>query len=398
VCAGITCALTPAYNLRWRIGFYPTTLLELSLLATMVVFLVETLRYRRRPQWRNPFTWPALLFLTAGAIAVLVAPDHRAALGLFKAYLLEPIAFFFVLIEVLSSWRRAAVVLLCFGVAGIAISIPNAALVLDALGHHTLNAALAAPVVIYNTPNAVALFLVPMIAVASSLAAYTPQRRGRLIATGFLVIAVPACLLTFSRGGYLGLLAIGVGLALGHRRRIALVAATLVAALAVSRIPPIASRLGHEVNLADPNNSLVERARLWGATLRMLRDHPLFGGGLSGFKQAIAPYGLRQSAAEDVMYPHNIVLNAWTETGILGLVAFGWLLIQAVRVAITGWREAEPSWRPLYPGVILAVVAMVVHGLVDVPYWKNDLSVEFWALLALAWAGLRWRGPAAGHG
>jgi len=30
---------------------------------------------------------------------------------------------------------------------------------------------------------------------------------------------------------------------------------------------------------------------------------------------------------------------------------------------------------------------MVVHGLVDVPYWKNDLSLEFWVLLALSWAG-----------
>jgi O-antigen ligase len=218
------------------------------------------------------------------------------------------------------------------------------------------------------------------------------------LAAGFLVIAVPTCLLTFSRGGYLGLLAIAVGLALSHRRRLVLVAATLIAALAASRVPPIASRLGHEVDLADPNNSLVERGRLWGATLRMLRDHPLFGGGLSGFKQAIAPYGVQQSAAEDVMYPHNIVLNAWTETGLLGLMAFGWVLVQAVRVAITGWREAEPTWRPLYAGVILAIAAMVVHGLVDVPYWKNDLSVEFWALLALAWAGLRRRGVAPRHG
>ena len=350
---------------------------------------MESLRGHQLPGWRTPFTWPGVLFLAAGAIAVMVAPDHRAALGLFRAYLVEPIAFFFVVSGVASSWRRASVILLGFGLAGIAIAIPNAVIVLDSLRHHTLNVALAAPVVIYNTPNAVALFLVPLIAVAASLAAYASDRRERLLAGAFLVIAGPACLLTFSRGGYLGLLAIAVGLALTYRRRVLLLPATAVAALAVSRLPPIASRLGHEVDFHDPNNSLVERARLWGATLRMLRDHPLFGGGLSGFKQAIAPYGVRQSAAEDVMYPHNIVLNAWTETGILGLVAFGWLLIQAVRVSITGWRSAELAWRPLYLGVILAVGAIVVHGLVDVPYWKNDLSLEFWTLVGLSWAGRR---------
>ena len=29
------------------------------------------------------------------------------------------------------------------------------------------------------------------------------------------------------------------------------------------------------------------------------------------------------------------------------------------------------------------MVAMLAYGLVDVPYFKNDLSVVFWVLLAL---------------
>jgi hypothetical protein len=36
-------------------------------------------------------------------------------------------------------------------------------------------------------------------------------------------------------------------------------------------------------------------------------------------------------------------------------------------------------------------VALVVHGLVDVPYFKNDLSLEFWTLVGLAWAGTQHR-------
>jgi len=35
-------------------------------------------------------------------------------------------------------------------------------------------------------------------------------------------------------------------------------------------------------------------------------------------------------------------------------------------------------------------VAVVVHGMVDLPYFKNDLSLEFWTLLGLAWAGRLW--------
>ena len=38
----------------------------------------------------------------------------------------------------------------------------------------------------------------------------------------------------------------------------------------------------------------------------------------------------------------------------------------------------------------MALVAVVIHGLIDVPYFKNDLSLEFWILLALTWAGTKW--------
>jgi hypothetical protein len=33
--------------------------------------------------------------------------------------------------------------------------------------------------------------------------------------------------------------------------------------------------------------------------------------------------------------------------------------------------------------LMTGMVAMLVYGLVDVPYFKNDLSVVFWILLAL---------------
>src|SRR6266851_3891378 len=73
-----TCALVPAYTIRWHIGPLPTTLLE-----------------------------GAILFLIAGAISVVAAPDHRAALGLYRAYFIEPIAFGAVLINVIKTPIRA---------------------------------------------------------------------------------------------------------------------------------------------------------------------------------------------------------------------------------------------------------------------------------------------------
>ncbi len=44
---------------------------------------------------------------------------------------------------------------------------------------------------------------------------------------------------------------------------------------------------------------------------------------------------------------------------------------------------------PLRAGVIGFVAAVWVHGLVDVPYLKNDLALAFWAVLGLHLGAVR---------
>ena len=388
----LTCALTPAYVKRFHFGFYPTTVLEIAIVLTVVVFAIESWRQRTQVEWKSPFTIPAILFLVAGPVSILVAPQPVKALGLFRAYLVEPIALFVVITTAATNRRRALLVLGGLAIAGAAVAIPNALVVLEAARHHTLNLAGAPPVVIYTTQNAVALFCIPLIAVAASLALYVRDRRERLISVAVLLVTGAGTLLSFSRAGYLALAVLALLLGATHPRRWILVPAVLIVGAAVSRIPPVASRLGHEVDFADPNNSLVERYQLWKATLRMLRDHPVFGSGLSGFADTVARYRRGDVFTDRLIYPHNILLNFWTETGLLGLAAFTWIVVAGLSLCWLAWRSASPGWRPIELGIFLALVAIIVHGLVDVPYWKNDLSTEFWVLLAVGWAGVRWGG------
>ena len=389
--AAVTCALTPAYTVRWHYGFYPTTLLETSVLLTVLVFFIETVRQRSRLDWRTPFTWPAVLFIIAGVISVVVAPDRRAALGLFRAYLLEPIAFFFVVATAVREVRRALLVLAGLGVATLVVGLANAVVVVHAILTHRLDLAGTPPVVIYQTSNAVALLLLPVIAMGASILVFGRERTVRFAAAAYLALAVPSFLLTFSRGGYLALLAVGVALALAHPRRWQLLAVAVAATIVFALIPPIAVRIGHELNPSDPNNTLVGRSYLWRATLQVLQHRPLTGAGLSGFAARLAPYW-NATHTDRFIYPHNLVLNFWSETGLLGLAAFGWILYRAFAVSWRGWRRGGWEWRAIHYGVLLALVGIVIHGLVDVPYFKNDLSLEFWALLGVTWAGLQWAG------
>jgi putative inorganic carbon (HCO3(-)) transporter len=363
----------------------PTTLLENAILLTLAAFTYESVRLRVVPRWQTRATLPALVFLIAGAISIFVAPDHRAAAGLYRAYMLEPIAFGLMLINVVTTPRRALAIAAGLLLGGTTVGLANSALVIRALLQHAYDVVQTPPVVVYNTANAVALYLVPVVAFAGAVVLHWRGRSERSIAGLFLVLAGFCVLLSFSRGGYLAMAAIAVGLAVSHRRRWLLLGSGAVAGAALLLIPVIRRRIETEINFADPHNTLVGRSHLWDATLQMLRDHPVFGAGLSGFATAIAPYW-NANHPDRFTYPHNIVLNFWTETGILGLVAFAAIMGVAFARAWRGWRRSDNEWRVIHLGVFVALVAVLVHGLVDVPYWKNDLSLEFWALLGLTFA------------
>jgi len=339
-------------------------------------------------EWRTPFTVPAAILLLAGALAVVTAPDVRAAAGLYRAYLIEPMAFFIVVTAVARTPRRALVVVIGLMAGGVALAIPNMVVVIQAIRHHTLDLSGTPPVAIYQTQNAVALFLLPLIALSVSLLLYG-RARERLTGAGFLVISMPAFVLTLSRGGYLALGAVLLGLGLTHRRRLWLVAAAAIVAAIFTRIPAIAVRIGHDLNFTDPTNTLVGRVPLWKATLQLLGHNPIFGAGLSGFETRLGPYW-NANHADRFIYPHNIVLNFWVATGVLGVFAFGWLMLVAFQLSWRQWRRGAREWAPFQLGVFLALVGIVVHGLVDVPYFKNDLSLEFWILVGLSMAGIRW--------
>jgi O-antigen ligase len=386
--ATVAGALTPAYVIRWHVGPLPTTLLEVALLAAIAVYAVETMQQRLSVEWRGPLTAPAILFIVAGAISVLVSGDHRAALGLFRAYFLEPAAFFLIVGAVASTPRRAGLILLGFAAGGAVVAILNAAVVLDAIRHHLLDLATTPPVVIYQTANAVSLYLIPLVAMAAAILVHGRGRAERWLSGLFLVVAVPACLLSFSRGGYLALAAVGLGLAISHRWARVLVPGVVLVGLAVSQLPLIRHRIAYELHPL-PGNTFDFRLRIWGQTLRMLSHHPVLGIGLSNYQQAMGPYW---QDLPQVIYPHNIVLNFWAVTGLLGLAGFFWLAVRAFLLGWQGWRRHPADWRPYDLGVVLVLVAMLVHGLVDVPFFKNDLSLEFWALLGILWAAHRWSG------
>lgn len=372
----VALASAPGYALRFHVGPLPTTLLEAVLLPAVVLGVIAL---RGGLPWRSTLALPGAALLVAATIGVFVSPDLRGALGEWKAFFVEPIAAGLVIAGLAAERRHAWLLLGGLGAGALAAAVVN--LGVDAPRILSGRISLATPpVAIYQSANQLALYLVPLDAVALAVLLFGAGRAPRSAAAAFLAFTVPAVLLTYSRGGILALAMAVFLLALVHPRRLVLAPAlVLVLGLGVGLVPGIRRRVAIELDLKDPANTVTPRLGLWRATLRLLESRPLTGAGLHGYGGAIAPYYRNPF---HVAFPHDIVLNFWAETGLLGVLAFGWLTAAGVLAAVRG-LAADPFARALSAGLLGFLLAIWVHGLVDVPYFKNDLALAFWAMLGL---------------
>jgi O-antigen ligase/ASC-1-like (ASCH) protein len=335
-----------------------------------------------------PYLMPILLWLLAASIAMVVSPQLDDALGLWRAYFIQPLLIFGMV--VLTFRHRTEKVWLLWSL-GVSVLIIGFTTILQGLGVWSIPEPFASAEVfratgLYPYPNAVGLFVGPIVAM---YVAWTLQRLDRetLPAVVFksLVIAfgLVAIVLSFTKGALVGV-AIGALVTAftidGWRRRILFVG-TFFVILMIFLVPGLRHEVINQATLNSPSGLM--RQAVWEETFYLLKDKPIFGAGLAGYQIAVAPYHvdwrpeITPYKIETYLYPHNIFLNAWVELGLLGLIAFVWLLIIFYKLA---WQQRS---MPLSAMAMIAMTGLVIHGLVDVPYFKNDLAILFWLIMAL---------------
>jgi O-antigen ligase len=368
---------------RWRIGPLPTTLLETLILVTIAAYVATLWAERRPPAARTFLDIPIALLLIAGIIGILVAPDYAKALGIYRAYFLEAIVIFYIAVDMLRTERDLRTVLLVAGAGMSLFALGEIITFAIAFSHHAIKLT-DAPAFLNTSPNSVSLFLEPPLAFAIGFVMFPSARRERWLALAALALLLPADVMTLSRAGYLALAVLGVVLVVtvpAGRWRLGAVAVLATMALVVLELPLIGARID---SLA---RSVVLRSSLYDQAWRMLSERPVQGAGISGFPVRVAPFRPANQMVQ--LYPHDVWLTTWSELGLLGLAAFAVIFFSLLW---RGWRAvagATGLWRPLIWGAAAALVLYLVHGLFDSPYWKNDLSVEFWLLAALEVVALR---------
>ncbi|MBI4090941.1 MAG: O-antigen ligase family protein [Candidatus Komeilibacteria bacterium] len=406
-------ATLPSYLIRFTIFEIPTTVLEVSILILFFTWLANNGRWKKinlrfwQRNTANPILsilkLPLTLLLATAFIAALLSPSQAAAFGILKAYFIDPMLFFVVFVYEIKNEKHIERVFYALGI--LAVSIGCAAAWQYATGIGIANPTWADPAyrrvtTIFGYPNAHGLLLGPIVALYMGYLFRKSDRR--MLAWKIIVIALglTAIIAAKTTGALVGIgAALWIFGSLQKKYRTTLLALTLLIVLGLTFTPAperfsnVLSRISdNTLDLAS--SSLEIRANQWRETLAMLSDHPIRGGGLANYRQALEPYHAYEFL-EIYLYPHTLILNFWSEIGIAGLLAIGWLLVSVGRLLLAANRSQQSSW--LSASLILAWSVVLVHGLVDVPYFKNDLSVLWMLLVGLTVAATNNRVQALPH-
>jgi len=176
----------------------------------------------------------------------------------------------------------------------------------------------------------------------------------QLIVVAVYGVLALCLVMTKSRTAFLGVLVAGGVYLFVHRtgrrfRQGAIAAITVViAGLAIMSLALLTGLIDQQV-ISEAPKSLKYRLEYWAATAQMIVDHIWLGCGPGNFRANYLHHKLA-GASEEILDPHNLLLDVWANAGVVAWAGLLALLIWGVRA---GWRavvaesESMSGKRPL---------------------------------------------------
>lgn len=138
----------------------------------------------------------------------------------------------------------------------------------------------------------------------------------------------------------------------------------------------------------EVRSSFASRIMIWNASEQMIIDHPFFGIGPGRYEKTYLSYQYKfpQYLEWAVPHPHNIFFAFWLYTGVFGLLGFLLVVFSVMQTNIASLMDegAVSQERRLHRLFMAFFVVILIHGLVDTPYFKNEYALFFWIFVAFS--------------
>ncbi|MDP3024932.1 MAG: O-antigen ligase family protein [candidate division Zixibacteria bacterium] len=385
-----------SHNFLLKTAFFQTFILGLFLLFILRLFLFKGWRIR------FPLKYPILVFCGYSLLSLLFSQYKYAS---FPGFL--RVSYFFLLyllvVNVITDFKRVS-----FLVKTVIVSTGLVSLIglLQVLGISFTAWIPAFPSRITSTfgnPNFLGSFLaitLPLTAVSYLSSA----NRKKLIYLAIFLLGFVGLLLTRSRGAIaasiLSFLFMGGIIIFGRlqafierRRSLAFLGLLVVVVLFVfifldSGSESLAKRFSEA---APGEGSLFYRLKIWESTLNLIRHNFFFGTGLGTFQIYFPQYAVQDFyklvPIGNLLHSENEYLEIWSESGIIGLVLFLWIISGVFYLALKFINsKAEIKQRIIATGLLTGISAGLVQGLVCVSLRWSGPDFFFWLSICLLMA------------
>lgn len=227
----------------------------------------------------------------------------------------------------------------------------------------------------FPDPHMFAFYLGLLIPLSIGLAlSHRGKGKSFIIISAVLILAD---ILTFSRGGYIGLFAglIFFGLFFWHKinKKYKVGAAVLLAlALAMLIMPsPISQRFLSSFDLKEGSNQ--GRLEMWTKAADVIVSRPLLGTGIGNYPLEVLPV----ASYRDPIYAHNTYLDVAVETG----VANGLIWCAILGLACVGfWKKSRKD--SLFFFALLSVIIFAAHSLVETAIYSPVVLALFLIIIS----------------
>ena len=300
-------------------------------IVTLAVYFVTQLVLEGNLTARPREVNMVLLMGLAALLSIPLAIDPGEAWGAFVDLAIKTILIFIVLANVLRTERRVKLLFWLVLVVSIYLSVnvikdyQAGVFKLGAAEQNTQRVAGAIKALFENS-NELALHLVTIIPISIALALEKKNPIRKIVFFGITLLMISAVIITFSRGGFLGLIAVALVLVrkLGRRSKTTAIGALVLGVIFFLVVAPgsYSGRLATIFDSAsDITGSSSQRTQVLKRSILVAIRYPIFGVGLGNFHH--------KSFQE--LGTHNAYTQVASETGIAAMVCYIIFLVHPIR-------------------------------------------------------------------